>query len=206
MMTVCRAFGICTVLMTVSPTVVPASQPEAAIHQVTKAASLALRREALANEADERESALRELIGIHDGALAHSRFSRSASLQRTVLQIRVRLRRALREIQQQGHDHVSRLAPPRKTVLGQRLGNLPAAQGAQVNGANRGGQQGGADFGPELVDLIQRTISPPLWEVNGGLATIVYFQPRLALVVRATQETHRDLGNLLVGLRAAGGP
>ncbi len=130
-----------------------------------------------------------------------------------MLQIRARLRRALPEIQKPGTDHVSRLAAPRHTVLSQQFGNVPQAQANRVNGGGQpgggqpgGGQPGGGDLGPDLVDLIERTISPPIWDSNGGPATIVYFQPRQALVVRATQEAHRDVRHLLIGLRAAGGP
>lgn len=89
-------------------------------------------------------------------------------------------------------------------VLQQRLGNVGQAVPQPI--ANRGVQQGGGDYGQELVALIERTISPPIWEANGGLATIVYYQPLHALVVRATQESHRDVRRLLIGLRAAGGP
>jgi hypothetical protein len=45
-----------------------------------------------------------------------------------------------------------------------------------------------------------------IWDVNGGPATIRYFRPSLALVVRAPQEVHEDLAVLLTDLRAARGP
>ncbi len=57
MVAVFRAFCVCTVLITVAPTAVAESQAEVAIHRVTKAASLALRREASSGDVDERESA-----------------------------------------------------------------------------------------------------------------------------------------------------
>jgi hypothetical protein len=55
-----------------------------------------------------------------------------------------------------------------------------------------------------LIDLIQRTVNPPIWDVNGGPAGIGYFAPVQALVVRAPGEVHRQLGGTLNGLRRAG--
>ncbi len=202
-MITCRAIFTCAIVLATSPLAHADSQPAVTIHGVTKAASQALRREALAADGAEREIVLRELIRIHDQMLAHSRFVLSSRLQRTVLQIRARLRRVRKEIQQQATESdVVRRAVTRRDVLHQRLGNVGQAVPQAI--ANGGAQQGGGDYGQELLDLIERTISPPIWESNGGPATIVYFQPRHALVVRATQDTHRDLGRLLIGLRAAG--
>ena len=201
-MVACRAFCTCAIVFATLPLARADSQPAVTIHGVTKAVSQALRGEALAADGAEREIILRELIRIHDQALAHSRFAQSSRLQRTVLRIRARLRRVRKEIQQQATENdVVRRAVARQEVLHQRLGNVGQAPQAIANG---GAQQGGGDYGQELLDLIERTISPPIWEANGGPATIVYFQPRHALVVRATQDTHRDLGRLLIGLRAAG--
>ncbi len=197
-----RALCACAIVFAMSPLARADSQPAVTIYGVTKAASQALRREALAADGAKREIALRELIRIHDQALAHSRFAQSSRLQRTVLRIRARLRRVRKEIQQQATENdVVRRAVARRDVLHQRLGNVGQVPQGIANG---GAQQGGGDYGQELLELIERTISPPIWEANGGPATIVYFQPRHALVVRATQDTHRDLGRLLIGLRAAG--
>jgi len=60
------------------------------------------------------------------------------------------------------------------------------------------------DFGPGLVDLIERTIAPDFWDVNGGPGTIVYYAPLRVLVVRATSEVHGNVRGVLGGLRAAG--
>lgn len=201
-----RAICTCIIVFVTSPFArAESQQPTVTIHSITRAASQTLRREALAADGATRESILRELIGIHDQALGHMRFAESARLQRTVLRIRARLRRVKEEIQRQlAEKDVIRHAAARSVVLHQRLGNVPQAAPQAI--ANRGAPQAGGDYGPELVQLIERTISPPIWEANGGPATIVYFQPRHALVVRATRETHRDVGHLLIGLRAAGGP
>ena len=72
--------------------------------------------------------------------------------------------------------------------------------GVNVQNAN-GGNQGNQDYGPMLVDLIQRTISPGSWDVNGGLSSIQYWAPRRVLVVRAPQDVHDGLAPVLQQLR-----
>lgn len=71
-----------------------------------------------------------------------------------------------------------------------------------------GGRYGGGangDYGDDLVRLIQRTIKPDFWDVNGGPGSIYFYRPLNALVIRATSEVHHDLGGALDGLRKAGG-
>ena len=78
---------------------------------------------------------------------------------------------------------------------------------SQVFEAAGGAFGGGAvigDHGEELVELIQNTISPSVWAANGGPCTIIYYRPLMCLVVRATGDTHGDVGGLLEGLRRAG--
>ncbi|GIW92297.1 MAG: hypothetical protein KatS3mg110_0338 [Pirellulaceae bacterium] len=66
------------------------------------------------------------------------------------------------------------------------------------------GRSGGAavwDYGPALVELIQRTIVPRFWDVNGGPGTIVYYRPAMVLVVRATPGMHLEVADGLDRLR-----
>lgn len=64
----------------------------------------------------------------------------------------------------------------------------------------RGGAAGPPDYGPELVDLIQRTIMPDFWDVAGGPGTIVYYRPWMCLVVRATSDVHHRVGGVVGAL------
>lgn len=57
------------------------------------------------------------------------------------------------------------------------------------------------DHAPELMELIKATIDPKAWAESGGTATMKYYQPALALVVRAPQKTHDELSELLMKLR-----
>ncbi|MCO6454036.1 MAG: hypothetical protein J5I93_01870 [Pirellulaceae bacterium] len=76
--------------------------------------------------------------------------------------------------------------------------------GGSPGGGSLGGGAAGGDYGQSLVELIQRTIAPEFWDVNGGPGTIVYFAPLRVLVVRATSEIHHKIGGGVQGLRRAG--
>jgi len=82
-----------------------------------------------------------------------------------------------------------------------------SAMGGPASVFSQGSARGGRaipDFGPGLVALIERTISPEFWDTNGGPGTIVYYQPLMCLVVRATTEVHHAIGGATGALRAAG--
>jgi hypothetical protein len=100
------------------------------------------------------------------------------------------------------------LTPPadRSSVLAQPAGRPPAGgQGAIGPPRQRGsGVLGNAalpDNGPALVALIQRTISPGTWDVNGGEGTVQYYRPLRVLVIRAPSAVHDNVGGVLGGLR-----
>jgi hypothetical protein len=57
------------------------------------------------------------------------------------------------------------------------------------------------DDGRQLVELIQQTIAPSSWDVNGGPGTVMYYPPLRVLVIRQTGETHGVIGDVLGGLR-----
>lgn len=64
------------------------------------------------------------------------------------------------------------------------------------------GARGGAprSNAQDLIDLIQNTIAPESWDVNGGRGTIAYWEPGFALVVRQTDDVHEEIGGVLRGL------
>jgi hypothetical protein len=53
----------------------------------------------------------------------------------------------------------------------------------------------------ELIELIQNTIAPDTWDVNGGNGSISYFRLLKVLVVRQTGEVHHQIGNGLSKLK-----
>lgn len=79
----------------------------------------------------------------------------------------------------------------------------PGFAGPGFGGGMPGGGPFGAgagvndDYGQDLVELIQHTIAPNTWDVNGGLGTIYYWRPGRAMVIRQTGEVHGQIGDLL---------
>jgi hypothetical protein len=64
--------------------------------------------------------------------------------------------------------------------------------------------KGGAAVPPgaaQLIQLIQTTIEPDSWAINGGRGTITYFAPLQVLVIRQTGEVHHQIGGTLGALR-----
>ena len=53
----------------------------------------------------------------------------------------------------------------------------------------------------QLIDLIQNTIEPDSWQVNGGKGSIYYFDQLKVLVIRQTGEVHHQIGDVLEQLR-----
>lgn len=88
--------------------------------------------------------------------------------------------------------------PPGVTLLAQQ-GNAAAGAGG-LGGSN----PGVIDRGWQLVDLIQRTIAPDTWDVNGGKGSAYYYRPLNVLVIRQTQAVHGEIGDVMQQLRRAG--
>jgi len=78
--------------------------------------------------------------------------------------------------------------------LAQNVAVANFATGFGQSGFGRGGSD---DYGPQLVELIQRTIAPSTWDINGGPGSIYYWRPGRALVIRQMDAVHDDVGNLL---------
>jgi hypothetical protein len=93
-----------------------------------------------------------------------------------------------------------------KTDLDRRLAWLArqAKSPVAANQARPASAAGGgavADHGKELVELIQKTIAPDTWDVNGGNGVIVYYAPLKVLVVSQTDDVHGFVGGLMGALR-----
>lgn len=86
-----------------------------------------------------------------------------------------------------------------------RLGQMRDRLRRIVRPANRRGisMAGPADTAQarRLIDLIQTTIAPETWDVNGGKGSIRYYSPLQVLVVRQTGEVHHQFGGVLGQLR-----
>ncbi|MCH8829204.1 MAG: hypothetical protein IID45_06460 [Planctomycetes bacterium] len=80
----------------------------------------------------------------------------------------------------------------RRLQLSPRLNRLPRRQTpAEANGPLITARAN------QLIDLIQSTICPESWSVNGGRGTIRFYAPLNVLVIRATGEVHHQIGGTL---------
>jgi hypothetical protein len=61
-----------------------------------------------------------------------------------------------------------------------------------------------ADNGQALVDLIQKTIAPDSWDVNGGAGSIYYWCPGRAMVISQTDDVHGTIGGVLGQMQKLG--
>lgn len=201
------------------------AEPGRSYQEIKTEFRAALRREASAQTFAERSAAICELARMHREIVADARFPRDAALQDYRREIAVRLFSVQNELQRQlrrerttkgtgpatapvaGQDE---LIDAQSLALASQLTLAGYCQGGPIQLAAassapppRGGDMV-ADNGRGLVELIQRTIRPEHWDVNGGPGTIVYFAPLRCLVVRASGEIHEGVGGLIDGLRAAG--
>ncbi|MEE8450485.1 MAG: hypothetical protein V3R99_01185 [Thermoguttaceae bacterium] len=114
----------------------------------------------------------------------------------------------------------TRAAVERRLARDKKPGSVDAAKQREVlgqfgfsgqtdwPGAMRGAFGGAAgvndDYGEDLIELIQMTISPKTWDINGGPGAIYYWRPGRALVVTAPGEIHDQIGDVLELLGKAG--
>jgi hypothetical protein len=192
----------------------PAAPVARSGRELADAAHAAMRKWAKASD-KEADAAARDLLGIYCELQQDTKLARST---RETLRTTVRAR--LDQLSTQISKRIASDKAATKPDAAKRdatvksvaaTGNpRPMAQvGAAVGGGSAGyGGQGGtqgaaADYGQALVDLIQNTISPKSWDVNGGNGTISYWQQQHAIVVRATGEVHEQISDALQQLDRA---
>jgi hypothetical protein len=185
-----------------------------------------LRREATAKEPAARAAAVRGLCELHRQIVGDSRYSTSDTLKEYRAKVWSRLTAVKKELKREfGKEASHRQTLDDVAVLEQAdaisaiaadslAASLSLAEqsqggaGSLLSGGSGtgafGGPAGTGDWGPQLVALIERTINPAFWDVVGGPGTIVYYQPLMCLVVRATSEVHGNVGGILGGLRKVG--
>jgi hypothetical protein len=144
----------------------------------------AIAEEAAAFDITSRLAAIKQLISIHNRLAVDPRRSQSVLVRGLERRVATRLVEV--------HGDLAKLV-----ALAPAAQPSPAGQ-AVVVAASSGG---GIAEAQKLIDLIQATVSPEAWDVNGGQSSIRYFANGHALVVRATDDTHDDLGGLLRQLR-----
>lgn len=196
-----------------------AKQPSPSPHEVSarsgrdlrEAVHRALRRWARPSEAD-ADPAAREFLTLFDQL---QRDSELPSAQREYLQQKVRIRllelsdqialRIARQKRQADAEQAASVALPadKAQPLAQQMGMAPLGPQARAGMPFANAMQP-EDAGQALIDLIQKTIRPQSWDVNGGPGSIYYWYPGRALVIRQTDEVHQEIGGLLDQLQRAG--
>lgn len=182
------------------------------ITQMDLQISAALKREALAKDLKNRGAAIRELCELHREIVSDSRLETHDKLKELRAKIWSRLVRAKTDLKKQ----LAKAGKPQPTeaeeeALQTATNSLAAAYSLadySVGGSGglvaRGGAAQTEDNAQQLIELIQRTINPDSWDINGGPGSIFYYSQLQCLVIRATSEVHEGIGGVVGGLRAAG--
>jgi hypothetical protein len=194
----------------------PASEvnsPSRSLSAIQADVHTALRAEALSRRHGPNAPEVIRLIDLYREMAAHPKRDKSTLLMQLGLQLRSRLKNVREQIQRRNSlperpatkETLPALVVPETRVLAQQVG-VPGGA-ALAPGAQPAAIQPGAartiDYGPDLVELIQQTISPATWDINGGNGSIVYFAPLRVIVVSAPGTVHNQIGGALGQLRAA---
>jgi hypothetical protein len=173
----------------------------------------ALRAEAATRRRRANTAEVVRLVDLYREMAAHPKRDQSALLVKLGLRVRSRLKEVSVQIErrysQLGRNDKKKQSPstlevPETNVLAQQVAvQAGGAFGQAAQPAALAGAEAILDYGPELVDVIQQTISPATWNINGGNGAVVYFAPRRALVVSAPEAVHDKIDGVLGQLRAA---
>jgi hypothetical protein len=189
---------------------------ERGFHEFHQAISELLKRESQAKDPSARAAAVQAMCELHRKIVHDPRYSTSDVLKEYRSRLWSRLTKIKSELKQQlarnkenreslenvaTLETADSLAIAASDSLASSLSLLDQSQGGPGGLLAFGGGPGPIDWGPDLVDLIERTINPSFWDVVGGPGTIIYYRPLQCLVVRATAEVHGNVGRLLGGLR-----
>lgn len=182
------------------------------IAHIERDMSAALRREAGAQPAD-RAAAIQRLCELHAEMVSDSRYSTSDALKSYRAKVWSRLTRIKQQLQREIARESGKPAPDQASEeplrmlaasLASTLSLADQAAGGPGGLLARGGAAQIESNAQSLIELIERTIDPDFWDVNGGPGTIVYYPNLQCLVIRATGEVHGKIGGVLGGARDAG--
>jgi hypothetical protein len=181
-------------------------------HEIERDLRELFQREARAASKQERAVAAYDMTYLFVQIQLDPRRATSPTLAEYQSRLRARLMRIKRDVERDlRRDNQHESAPSAagsEEHSASAVSRVPATSAHQPSFGDvpdaRGGRAGAPDWGPALVELIEHTIAPEFWDVNGGPGSIRYYYPLRVLVVRATDDLHHRLGNALNNLRAAG--
>lgn len=191
------------------------SMPPRPIARIERDISSALRNEAKAKDPAQQAAAVEQLCRIHAEIVADARYTASDALKKYRARLWSRLLAAKQRLQRDVAEEAGDGRLPAAALVDDDLRFAAAAMASSLsladfaNGAPsgllaRGGAAQTASNAQALIELIERTIDPDFWDVNGGPGTIVYYPNLQCLVIRATSEVHGKIGGVLGGAREAG--
>ena len=162
-----------------------------------------LREHAAAKTKSDEVAAVLPLLEIANRIGADPRIKSSPSLYAQYRRVIARLRAVRKDAEGDLRRQTRKRKPESIKIEPQVLAQLNQAANPNrvANPANAPVVAGPASYAPQLIELIQRTISPQSWDVNGGSSTIQYWRPGMALVVRAPGSIHQEVTPLLGQLR-----
>jgi hypothetical protein len=177
--------------------------------ELQSAIHAALRRWAKPTEV-QAEPAARDFLALYND-LQHDTVLARTTRDQLNAKLRGRLAALAQQIDKQRAAANKRPATERPGSV-----DLAAKNGVLAQWGGGGGQPGGFggamggqgavkdDAGEDLVDLIQKTISPGSWDRNGGPGSIYYWRPGRAIVVSAGDDVHDQVGDLLEQMNRLG--
>ena len=175
----------------VPPPARDASSPHRSLSDIQVDVHAALRAEAVTRRRGQNAAEVVRLVILYREMAAHPQRDKSAMLAKLGLRLRSRLEKVRDQIERKYaktdrgakmKEIPSTLAPSESNVLAQQVA---VQAGGAFGQAAQPGADATIDYGPELVEIIQQTISPSTWNINGGNGAIVYFTPRRAIVISA---------------------
>jgi len=161
---------------------------------------------------EEIEAAAREFLALYHELSQDTKLPQTIHRQ-LVGKLRFRLANLARKLSRQSAEETSASSslPP--------LVGRPSTEGFLAQRGGRSGEWGrfggfnqphgsypynAGDAGEELVELIQRTIAPRSWARLGGPGTIYYWRPGHAIIARAPEYVHEQIGELLQQMNPQG--
>lgn len=195
----------------------PSTPAARAISVIRADVFAALKAEASTRKTGDNTPQVLRLIDLYCEMAAHPQRDKSEVLNDLGQQVRLRLETDREHILHKISAHkpgTTLAAQPspiaiavKPPVLAQQLAQQAAPAAAAGQGVIVTGLPGNVtqprDYGPDLVALIQATVSPGVWKISGGKSAIAYFAPRQALVVSAPEEIHGQISGVLQQLHKA---
>ena len=191
----------------------PASESDelASITALRNQVSEQLKLAATAEEGRKQDQAIAGLCDLYVVLRSDPRYETHERLKGTAMKIRRRLltvsNRVANQLEREGVQRPKGLkekvdkAILRSTQQETETLLSSSAKGDVNDIVASGGAALGTNGGWQLVELIERVVSPTFWESQGGPGTVRYFAMQRVLVVRATSDVHQQLKDLLTALR-----